>query len=375
MKKIILNESQLKKIITENTDKYDKIKVIYDNSQGEMVKTHQPAKLDYDNLVQRLYNAMKGLGNTDLDAIRAVFDEIPDLPSLNKLINTFGIQEGEDLLEWLDGDINYEKEWNQYVYIPFRRMEVRSNELQHSKYKANEVKIKVDEGIKYKFEQKFPCLKGTPGYKVTKATVTKSGQEQLFFSHDKGHNAIIMDGTAWSFKGGKYVSQKGKVSCPQTADNFSGDLKVDQPKPVNEQMYGLEGGDGEVIDFSKDAETAPKTSTTPTTPETSTTGDTKTKKVDTPEKPKVVTKLMTGNDVKEIQTILHKQGFGDIVGSVDGKLGKKTLAGIKQLFLGATRPKIEAITSLKPKGIEPLTKTEPNYQLAEEIQKNFNRFL
>jgi peptidoglycan hydrolase-like protein with peptidoglycan-binding domain len=85
---------------------------------------------------------------------------------------------------------------------------------------------------------------------------------------------------------------------------------------------------------------------------------------------------MTGADVKEIQTILHKQGFGDIVGSVDGKLGPKTLAGIKQLFLGVTRPKIEAITNLKPKGIEPLTtKPEPSPQLAEEIQKNFKRFL
>ena len=374
MKKIILNESQLKKILNEG--KYDQIKLIYNNSQGENVKSHQPAKLDYDSLEQRLYKAMKGIGSTDVADIRAVFDEIPDLPSLNKLINTFGTQEGENLLQWLDGDINYDDEWNETVYIPFRRMEKRSQELQHSKYKANEVKIKIDEGVKYKFEQKFPCLKGTPGYKVTKATVSKSGQEQLFFSHDKGHNAITIDGTAWSFKGGKYVSQKGKVSCPQTADNFSGDLKVDQPKvdqpkPVNEQMAGLEGSDGEVINFSKDTETAPETKTSP---ETKT--DAETKKVDTPEKSKVVTKLMTGNDVKEIQTILHKQGFGDIVGSVDGKLGPKTLAGIKKLFLGVTRPKIEAIT-LQPKGIKsvsPDVKT-PELAVTEGIQKNFKRFL
>jgi hypothetical protein len=104
-------------------------------------------------------------------------------------------------------------------------------------------------------------------------------------------------------------------------------------------------------------------------------GNTGTKEKPAEEKPKVVTKLMTGSDVKEIQTILHKQGFGDIVGSVDGKLGPKTLAGIKQLFLGVTRPKIEAIT-LKPKDIKPLTtKSEPSTQLAEDIQKNFNRFL
>ena len=85
---------------------------------------------------------------------------------------------------------------------------------------------------------------------------------------------------------------------------------------------------------------------------------------------------MTGNDVKEIQTILHKQGFGDIVGSVDGKLGPKTLAGIKKLFLGVTRPKIEAIT-LQPVGIKPIeTKIEtPELALAEGIQKNFKRFL
>ena len=85
---------------------------------------------------------------------------------------------------------------------------------------------------------------------------------------------------------------------------------------------------------------------------------------------------MTGNDVKEIQTILHKQGFGDIVGSIDGKLGSKTLAGIKKLFLGVTRPKIEAIT-LQPKGVKsvaPDVKT-PELAVTEGIQKNFKRFL
>ena len=38
---------------------------------------------------------------------------------------------------------------------------------------------------------------------------------------------------------------------------------------------------------------------------------------------------MTGFDVSEIQKMLHDAGLGEIVGSIDGKLGKKTLRELK----------------------------------------------
>ena len=99
------------------------------------------------------------------------------------------------------------------------------------------------------------------------------------------------------------------------------------------------------------------------------------------QKPVVQTRLMTGSDVSEIQKMLHDAGLGEIVGSIDGKLGKKTLAGIKEFLLGANRPQIEKLTALKPKGVQPLAVNNPSgLKLAEtdtlnESQKRFKRLI
>ena len=98
------------------------------------------------------------------------------------------------------------------------------------------------------------------------------------------------------------------------------------------------------------------------------------------QKPVVQTRLMTGSDVSEIQKMLHDAGLGEIVGSIDGKLGKKTL-GIKALFVGANRPQIEKLTALKPKGVQPIAVNNPSgLKLAEtdtlnESQKRFKRLI
>jgi hypothetical protein len=172
---------------------------------------------------------------------------------------------------------------------------------------------------------------------------------------------IKMDGTMYYYKDSKWNQAPEKASC-QSADY------QDIQEALN---YG-----GIPSDSNTEGSTEPKPESGETTkPEG---GETTKPEGEETTKPVVRTQLMTGSDVKEIQEILHKNGFGEIVGAVDGKLGKRTLAGIKEFFLGATRPKVEAIT-LKPKGVkmvDPKIETPKlqNTNLAESV-KHFKKLI
>ncbi len=353
MKKIILTESQVKKILNERM--YPQIEKLYDKSDLASVKTHEaPDGFDAAGIAGELHKAMNSAWGTDNDLLKSAMEKITDFPSLIKVKKAFAsISNNGDLLDWLDSDIDYDKEWVSFVWNPLKKAEANSEELGHFSVTKDIEEEKINKQVVYNFKKTFPCLEGEDGFEITKAKKTK-GVEELFFNCDRGTFAVRLNGDTWiNYGDGKMTKLPNKVSCPKKAEDME----------LKEQLVGLPPKQG---------------STTPTTDATPTTGTTTTGTTTTgtgtvaPEKPKVVTKLMTGKDVIKIQTILHKQGFGDIVGSVDGKLGPKTLAGIKQLFLGSTtRPKIEAIT----KGIQPIQTKTPEPQLAEEIQKNFKRFL
>jgi len=346
MKKIKLTESQVAKLLNE--DSFATIKRIYYSD----IKKLKSGKGTLDTsairgIVNGLYDAIKGMG-TDNDAITSNLNKCKNLHDFKNVRNKFYSTYNEKLLDWLDGDIDGDGEWTTTVLRPLQRIYDASTEAGHFKEEAAQ-----DETEK-NIMSKFPCLGDTPGYKFDRA---KDGI--LYFKINTDDYAVKVDGTLLKHDGTQWTTFPEKTKC------VGAKYQDVSEQDINEQGIDLSPG------VEKETTTTTDTSTGNT--ETSGTTDTETK-TGTEEKPKVVTRLMTGSDVKEIQTILHKQGFGEIVGSIDGKLGKKTLAGIKQLFLGVTRPKIEAIT-LKPKGIKPLTKTEPTTQLAEEIQKNFKRFL
>ena len=352
MKKIKLTESQVSNLLNEAS--YDTIKRIYYSD----IKKLKSGKGTLDGTTIRgianaLYDAIKGMG-TDNDAITDNLNKCKNLHDFKNVRNKFYSMYNEKLLIWLDNDIDGDGEWTTTVLRPLQRIYDASRSAGHFKEVVQDATEKL-------IMDAFPCLTDTPGY-----TFKRSKAGVLYFDIGSDEYGVRIDGTLHKHDGTKWTTFPEKTKC------IGSKYQDVSEQDINEQGLDLNPGGEKQTTTTSDTSTGD-------TKTVDTTTDTETKTADTEntpdEKPKVVTRLMTGNDVKEIQTILHKQGFGDIVGSVDGKLGKKTLAGIKQLFLGATRPKIEAITSLKPKGIEPLTKTEPNNQLAEEIQKNFNRFL
>lgn len=62
MKKIVLSEEQLNRMVI-NEGMYDQIKKIFDDATtNQSIGSHPAAPLDYDGLSGTIYNALKGMG-------------------------------------------------------------------------------------------------------------------------------------------------------------------------------------------------------------------------------------------------------------------------------------------------------------------------
>jgi len=72
-----------------------------------------------DELSDSLYSAMKGTG-TEEDDIKDVFTQILTIPDLCALVDNYKDNYG-DLVEWLDGDLDGDEEWRDYVALPLRK--------------------------------------------------------------------------------------------------------------------------------------------------------------------------------------------------------------------------------------------------------------
>jgi hypothetical protein len=79
-----------------------------------------------DELSDKLYTSMKGAG-TEEDDIKDVFIQIQSVPDLCALVDNYKDNYG-DLVEWLDGDLDGDEEWRDYVALPLRKAIRASNE-------------------------------------------------------------------------------------------------------------------------------------------------------------------------------------------------------------------------------------------------------
>ena len=111
MKKIALSEDQLNRLVL-NEGYFDNIEKVYNLASSNVnVRLHPAANLSYEELCDQIYVAIKGL-QTDEDSLLSVLQQVPDLPSLRKLIKTFASERpGETLLDWIDGDIDGDSSW------------------------------------------------------------------------------------------------------------------------------------------------------------------------------------------------------------------------------------------------------------------------
>ena len=359
MKKIKLTESQFDRVMENQMLNESSMQRSYDiMSKVKDLKSGKPTldRSAASNVADQVYDAIKGMG-TDEDAIKSALSQCQNMHDVKAVINSFKQNTGDDLYGWLKGDLGTEYQWNYYVLRPLRDAMQASKTERHFEVNEKEAEEKAttekNMADEKPFLEKFPCLKDEKGYKFRRV---KNGV--LYFQNDANVGlkdyGIKMDGTMYYYMDSKWNMAPEKASC-QSADyqdiqealNYGGipadksteSSWVDKAKQASEKTGEWYKGTEEKPSEEKPAE----------------------------EKPKVVTKLMTGSDVSEIQQMLHDAGFGEMVGSIDGKLGKKTLAAIKEFFLGATRPKVEKIV-LNTKEVK---MDEPKIEapkLAESIQ-------
>jgi len=293
MKKIVLSEDQLNRLVL-NEGYFDSIENVYNLASSNVnVGLHPAANLPYEELCDQIYTALKGLG-TDEDSLLSVLQQVPDLPSLRKLINTFASERpGETLLDWIDSDIDGDSNWAKF-WPAFRQMKSTSEKNGHlvePVKKANEMDMATIGDTK----RAFPCIEDTPGFDIQR---TDSSRGIVYFKAESGSYGINKTGSLWKFddQNKKFVPQQNKVSCPVTADTAN----------INEGLSGL------------------------------------TEQSDT-------------NWVTSFQQQLSDAGYGADLGSagIDGKLGPKTATAAYKLLVAKGIIKSSSEVTPKEDGTEP----------------------
>jgi len=99
------------KVMTENFSK------LLNSKLGDAKPLFEQTDLDYKSLASRLEKAMKGMG-TDNDEVFAVLHNIDTKEQFNNLVKAFGIRDGQNLNQWIAGDIWSGYEWNKNI-VPF----------------------------------------------------------------------------------------------------------------------------------------------------------------------------------------------------------------------------------------------------------------
>ena len=333
MKKIVLSEDQLNRMVISE-GMYDQIKSVFnDATTNQSIGSHPAASLNYDALSSTLYGAVKGLGTNEEDVLSAL-SQIPDLPSLKKLVTTFKGVYGKDLLTWLDDDFDTEQSWNTYIYQPILKAKRASEAAKHYEVKKTTQQEKVNPQLLQTFKETFPCIEETPGFTPIK---TDSERNQLKFSSDYGTVALNTDGSAWIWDGSKWNKQTNKITCPSSAADTQ----------TNETLISEQG----LVGFNAQ----PTTTQQPTATQDSTSGTTSgTTSGET-------TTNTTGDWITSFQTQLKSMGYGADLGTsgsngdgVDGKLGAKTATAAYKL--------------LKSKGII------SEVSLPDNLNETFNNF-
>ena len=81
--------------------------------ENEIANGNLPSYPDskYKEFANRLHAAMKGAG-TDKKTIKDVFEQMHNITDVLKTVQAFGVRNGEDIHQWLDGEVHWWKPGN-----------------------------------------------------------------------------------------------------------------------------------------------------------------------------------------------------------------------------------------------------------------------
>ena len=113
--------------------KMDQVKKMFDACRTEK-STPTLTTSQLDAISDSINDAIQGLG-TDEDAISAALQQLPTIPALCGLIKAYEYH--GDLFSDLDGDLDSDYEWKQYVVIPLRNAIRKSQEITNNAGQKN----------------------------------------------------------------------------------------------------------------------------------------------------------------------------------------------------------------------------------------------
>jgi outer membrane lipoprotein SlyB len=105
--------------------KMDQVKKLFDACKTEK-STPTLTTSQLDAISDSINDAIQGVG-TDEDAISSALQQLPTIPDLCGLIKAYDYH--GDLFSDLDGDLDSDFEWKQYVVIPLRNAIRKSQEI------------------------------------------------------------------------------------------------------------------------------------------------------------------------------------------------------------------------------------------------------
>jgi len=113
--------------------KMDQVKKLFDACKTEK-STPTLTSSQLDAISDSINDAIQGVG-TDEDAISSALQQLPTIPDLCGLIKAYEYH--GDLFSDLDGDLDSDYEWKQYVVIPLRNAIRKSQEITNNAGQKN----------------------------------------------------------------------------------------------------------------------------------------------------------------------------------------------------------------------------------------------
>jgi len=103
-------------------------KILQACTNTKLVGPASQTRQQLNAIADGLNTAIEGMG-TDEDAIKSNLQKITTIPDLCAMAKIYQTRHGEDLFDAIDGDIDDQTEWKNYVYLPLLDAYENSKEL------------------------------------------------------------------------------------------------------------------------------------------------------------------------------------------------------------------------------------------------------
>ena len=187
-------------------------KILQACTNTKLVGPASQTRQQLNAIADGLNTAIEGMG-TDEDAIKSNLQKITTIPDLCGMAKIYQTRHGENLFDAIDGDIDSEGEWKQYVFLPL--LDAYENSVDLGKKLAAQKESSVVKGF-----EKFPCIPSNPKAKSSKLS--------------DGSIAYIIDGVVYYGNGRKKLvdGTMANYSCGKESSNTKTNTKTKVKQPT-----------------------------------------------------------------------------------------------------------------------------------------------